>query len=55
MAAREDYWPKSVVIWCESGRGAGYLLAQEWVVLLLSLALAAVRKFIVAELQWLTL
>ena len=35
--------------------GAGYLLAQEWVVLMLSLALAAVRKFMVTELQWLTL
>ena len=40
----------------ESGRGgAGYLLAQEWAILLLSLALAAVRKFMVTELQWLTL
>ena len=28
---------------------------QEWVVLLLSLALAAVRKLMVTELQWLTL
>ena len=34
---------------------AGYLLAQEWAVLLLSLALAAVRKFMVTKLQWLTL
>ena len=38
-----------------SGRGPGYLLVQEWAVLLLSLALAAVRKFMVTELQWLTL
>ena len=28
---------------------------QEWAVLLLPLALAAVRKFMVTELQWLTL
>ena len=35
--------------------GAGYLLAQEWAALMLSLALAAVRKFMVTELQWLTL
>ena len=33
----------------------GYLLAQEWAALMLSLALAAVRKFMVTELQWLTL
>ena len=33
----------------------GYLLAQEWATLMLSLALAAVRKFMVTELQWLTL
>ena len=33
----------------------GYLLAQEWAVLLLPLALAAVQKFMVTELQWLTL
>ena len=33
----------------------GYLLVQEWTVLLLSLVLAAVRKFMVTELQWLTL
>ena len=39
----------------KSGRGPGYLLVQEWAVLLLSLALAAVRKFIVTELKWLTL
>ena len=39
----------------KSGRGPGYLLVQEWSVLLLSLALAAVRKFIVTELKWLTL
>ena len=35
--------------------GPGYLLVQEWGVLLLSLALAAVQKFMVTELQWLTL
>ena len=34
---------------------AGYLLAEEWAVLLFSLALAAVRIFMVTELQWLTL
>ena len=39
----------------KSGRGPGYLLVQEWAVLLLSLALAAVRKFIMTELKWLTL
>ena len=44
-----------MVIWCESSGGLGYLLVQEWTVLLLSLALAAVRKFMVTELQWLTL
>ena len=44
-----------MVIWCWSGGGAGYLLAQEWAALMLSLALAAVRKFMVTELQWLTL
>ena len=32
----------AVVIWCQIGGGAGYLLAQDWAVLLLSLALAAV-------------
>ena len=44
-----------MVIRCESGGGPGYLLVQEWTVLLLSLALAAVQKFMVTELQWLTL
>ena len=37
------------------GGGAGYLVAQEWTVLLLSLALAAVRKFLVTKLRCLTL
>ena len=44
-----------MVIWRESGGRLGYLLVQEWAVLLLSLALAAVRKFMVTKLQWLTL
>ena len=44
-----------MVIWCESGGGPGYHLVQEWTVLLLSLAFATVRKFMVTELQWLTL
>ena len=44
-----------MVIRCESGGGPGYLLVQEWTVLLLSLALVGVRKFMVTELQWLTL
>ena len=44
-----------MVIWYESGGGPGYLLVQEWAVLLLSLALVAIRKFMVTELQWLTL
>ena len=56
VCGSQGYWPKSVVIWCKSGRGgASYLLAQEWAVLLLSLALATVRKFMVTELLWLTL
>ena len=37
------------------GGGAGYLLAQEWAALMLSVALAVVRKFMVTELQWHTL
>ena len=44
-----------MVIWCKSGGGLGYLFVQEWAVLLLSLALAPVREFMVTELQWLTL
>ena len=37
------------------GGGGGLPFAQEWAVLLLSLALAAVQKFMVTELQWVTL
>ena len=38
-----------------AGGGPGYLSVQEWAGLLLSYALAAVQKFMVAEFQWLTL
>ena len=37
------------------GGGAGYLLVQKWDVLLLSLAIATVQKFMVTELHWLNL
>ena len=51
-AAIRSIWPDTdTSLVREWQGGAGYLLAQEWAVLLLSLALAAVRKFMVTKLQ----